>query len=213
VCVLKSAPDRGFLQVANAVFCAVFFRKCCILQQVLYFCAVVSVVKCRTNSSKIPLRGSLEKDETNESLKISLSVVFIAQRLARLAGTMGSAPEEPSSSVATGGSDETGVSGKGTSGTCHVCGGALRRGNVSLARQCVTCKTRYHASDCGKRRSNAGYGKPYDVCPKVRRAFRLARPAPRVERDRIRSSRTDSARARGTRAPLPRMSNTTTTPH
>jgi hypothetical protein len=141
---------------------------------VLYFCAVVSVVKCRTNSSKIPLRGSLEKDETNESLKISLSVVFIAQRLARLAGTMGSAPEEPSSSVATGGSDETGVSGKGTSGTCHVCGGALRRGNVSLARQCVTCKTRYHASDCGKRRSNAGYGKPYDVCPKVRRAFRLA---------------------------------------
>jgi hypothetical protein len=120
------------------------------------------------------LRGSLEKDETNESLKISLSVVFIAQRLARLAGTMGSAPEEPSSSVATGGSDETGVSGKGTSGTCHVCGGALRRGNVSLARQCVTCKTRYHASDCGKRRSNAGYGKPYDVCPKVRRAFRLA---------------------------------------
>jgi hypothetical protein len=74
-----SEENRGFLQVANAVFCAVFFRKCCILQQVLYFCAVVSVVKCRTNSSKIPLRGSLEKDETNESLKISLSVVFRAE--------------------------------------------------------------------------------------------------------------------------------------
>ena len=72
-----SEENRGFLQVANAVFCAVFFRKCCILQQVLYFCAVVSVVKCRTNSSKILLRGSLEKDETNESLKISLSVVSV----------------------------------------------------------------------------------------------------------------------------------------
>ena len=134
---------------------------------------------------------------------ISASAVMSRAEGGALAGTMGSAPEEPSSSVATGGSDETGVSGKGTSGTCHVCGGALRRGNVSLARQCVTCKTRYHASDCGKRRSNAGYGKPYDVCPKVRRAFRLARPASRVERDRIRSSRTDAARARGTRAPPP----------
>jgi hypothetical protein len=165
---------EGFCKLLMLYFVLYFFGNAVFLQQVLYFCAVVSVVKCRTNSSKIPLRGSLEKDETNESLKISLSVVFIAQRLARLAGTMGSAPEEPSSSVATGGSDETGVSGKGTSGTCHVCGGALRRGNPSLARQCVTCKTGYHASDCGKRRSNAGYGKPYDVCPKVRRAFRLA---------------------------------------
>ena len=148
----------------------------------------------------------------NESMEISTSAVMCRAEAGALAGTMGSAPEEPSSSVATGGSDETGVSGKGTSGTCHVCGGALRRGNPSLARQCVTCKTGYHASDCGKRRSNAGYGKPYDVCPKVRRAFRLARPASRVERDRIRSSRTDAARAWDAspppRAPLPRVSNT-----
>ena len=49
-----------------------------------------------------------------------------------------------------------------------MCGGSLKRGNVNLARKCLKCKTRYHASDCGKRRSNAGYAEAYDQCPKVR---------------------------------------------
>ena len=31
-------------------------------------------VKCRTNSNKIPLRGSLEKDETNETTKKNIGV-------------------------------------------------------------------------------------------------------------------------------------------
>ncbi len=79
------------------------------------------------------------------------------------------APAQPSTSVATGGSDRTDGSGKDpASGTCHVCGGSLKRGNVNLARKCLTCKTRYHATDCGKRRSNAGYAEAYDQCPKVR---------------------------------------------
>ena len=89
---------------------------------------------------------------------------------------METAPTEPSSSVATGDSDASDTSGKANSGTCHICGGALRRGNVKLARQCPVCKTRFHFSDCGKRRSNAGYAGPYDACPKVRRDFLFALP-------------------------------------
>lgn len=68
---------EGFCKLLMLYFVLYFFGNAVFLQQVLYFCAVVSVVKCRTNSNKIPLRGSLEKDETNESLKISLSFVFM----------------------------------------------------------------------------------------------------------------------------------------
>ena len=70
---------EGFCKLLMLYFVLYFFGNAVFLQQVLYFCAVVSVVKCRTNSNKIPLRGSLEKDETNESLKISLSVCLCAE--------------------------------------------------------------------------------------------------------------------------------------
>ena len=61
----------------------------------------------------------------------------------------------------TGSSDEV-------CGTCHKCGGSLRRGNTALARQCPGCATRYHASDCGSRLALSGYTGSSDVCPKVR---------------------------------------------
>lgn len=77
-------------------------------------------------------------------------------------------PAGPSGSVLTGGSDASDSSGGTASGTCHVCGGSLRRGKQDLARRCGECKTRFHANDCGKRRSNAGYLDSYEQCPKVR---------------------------------------------
>ena len=115
-------------------------------------------------SSKIPFSAFSALTPT-----VNLGVPFRSTRARGLAFEMGPVSPEPSASVATGGSDWTDCSGKDpASGTCHVCGGSLRRGNVNLARQCPSCKTRYHASDCGKRRSNAGYTKAYDSCPKVR---------------------------------------------
>lgn len=50
-------------------------------------------------------------------------------------------------------------------GSCHCCGGMLQRIPES-ARRCGTCGARYHAYDCGNRRSQAGFTN-FDQCPRV----------------------------------------------
>ena len=49
-------------------------------------------------------------------------------------------------------------------GSCHCCGGPLRRA-PEVARQCGKCGARYHAYDCGNRRSEAGFTN-FDQCPR-----------------------------------------------
>ena len=58
-------------------------------------------------------------------------------------------------------------------GTCHKCGGSLRRGRKEIASLCKTCGTRFHSIDCGNRLQIAGYPGMSEKCPKVRRVSTL----------------------------------------
>lgn len=57
-------------------------------------------------------------------------------------------------------------------GTCHKCGGSLRRGRKEIARLCKKCGTRFHSIDCGNRLQISGYPPGMsEQCPKVRRVL------------------------------------------
>jgi Zn finger protein HypA/HybF involved in hydrogenase expression len=56
-------------------------------------------------------------------------------------------------------------------GTCHKCGGSLRRGRKEIASLCKTCGTRFHSIDCGNRLQISGYPGMSEHCPKVRRVL------------------------------------------
>lgn len=58
-------------------------------------------------------------------------------------------------------------------GTCHKCGGSLRRGRKEIASLCKTCGTRFHSIDCGNRLQISGYPGMSEQCPKVRRVSTL----------------------------------------
>ena len=54
---------------------------------------------------------------------------------------------------------------KAAKGSCHCCGGMLKR-NPDFAKVCGTCGARFHTYDCGNRRSEAGFTN-FDQCPRV----------------------------------------------
>ena len=54
---------------------------------------------------------------------------------------------------------------KAAKGSCHCCGGMLKR-NPDFAKLCGTCGARFHAYDCGNRRGEAGF-RDFTQCPRV----------------------------------------------
>ena len=54
---------------------------------------------------------------------------------------------------------------KAAKGSCHCCGGMLKR-NPDFAKVCGTCGARFHTYDCGRRRGNAGF-RDFSECLRV----------------------------------------------
>ena len=54
---------------------------------------------------------------------------------------------------------------KAAKGSCHCCGGMLKR-NPDFAKVCGTCGARFHTYDCGNRRGNAGF-RDFSECLRV----------------------------------------------
>jgi len=54
---------------------------------------------------------------------------------------------------------------KAAKGSCHCCGGMLKR-NPDFAKVCGTCGARFHTYDCGNRRGDAGF-RDFSECLRV----------------------------------------------
>lgn len=54
---------------------------------------------------------------------------------------------------------------KAAKGSCHCCGGMLKR-NPDFAKVCGTCGARFHTYDCGNRRGDAGF-RDFSKCLRV----------------------------------------------
>ena len=72
---------------------------------------------------------------------------------------------------------------KAARGSCHCCGGMLKR-NPDFAKVCGTCGARFHTYDCGNRRGDAGF-RDFSKClrvshisARIRRGFRPGTGAP-----------------------------------
>ena len=54
---------------------------------------------------------------------------------------------------------------KAAKGSCHCCGGMLKR-NPDFAKVCGTCGARFHTYDCGNRRGDVGF-RDFSKCLRV----------------------------------------------